>query len=99
VLVSTNPGLNKDPNLAMKDPYAEGWLCVIKAPEIATNVKNLLQGPITAPWMQNSVARLGAMVQQLTPALAQDGGLPIKGLLFHVEPDVQQQLTKEFFLT
>ena len=36
-------------------------------------------------WMQNSIARVSAMVQQLTPALAQDGGLPIKGLLFQVD--------------
>ena len=33
------------------------------------------------------------------PALAQDGGVPIKGLLFQVSPEVQQKLTKEFFLT
>jgi hypothetical protein len=33
------------------------------------------------------------------PALAQDGGLPVKGLLFELSPDAQQQLTKEFFLT
>lgn len=98
VLVSVNPALSRTPNVAVDDPYCEGWLCVIKAPEIATNMKNLLQGPITAPWMQNSVARLGAMVQPLTPALAQDGGLPVKGLLFQVEPAVQQQLAKEFFL-
>jgi hypothetical protein len=72
---------------------------VVKAPEIATNVKNLLQGTIVVPWMQNSLARIGAMVQQLTPALAQDGGLPVKGLLFQVDPSAREQLVKEFFLT
>jgi hypothetical protein len=49
--------------------------------------------------MQNSIARVGAMLQQLNPALAQDGGLPIKGLLFQVDASTQQQLAKEFFLT
>jgi hypothetical protein len=39
------------------------------------------------------------MVQQLTPALAQDGGLPIKGLLFQVDTSAREQLVKEFFLT
>jgi hypothetical protein len=72
---------------------------VVKAPEIATNVKNLLQGPVVLPWMQNSLARIGAMVQQLTPALAQDGGLPVKGLLFQVDNSTQHELVHEFFLT
>jgi hypothetical protein len=49
--------------------------------------------------MQNSLARVAAMVQQLTPALAQDGGLPVKGLLFQVDAGVQQKLVNEFFLT
>ena len=71
----------------------------MKAPEMATNLKNLMQGPVVAPWMQNSLARIGAMVQQLTPALAQDGGLPVKGLLFQVDSSTQHELVKEFFLT
>jgi hypothetical protein len=89
----------KDPNLVVEDPYKSGWLCVIKAPELAINAKNLLQGKIVAGWMQNSVARLGAKLQQLTPALAQDGGLPVKGLFFQVDARVREQLAKEFFLT
>ena len=39
------------------------------------------------------------MMQQLNPALAQDGGLPIKGMLFQVDAGARQQLVKEFFLT
>ncbi len=99
VLVSVNHAIGKNPNLVVEDPYVDGWLGVIKAPELKTNFKNLLQGPIVLPWMQNSLARLGDMVQQLTPALAQDGGLPVKGLLFQVDANTQQQLAKEFFLT
>ena len=99
VLVSVNHEVLKDPNLIVDDPYRNGWLCVVKAPEMTTNTRNLLRGPMVLPWMQNSLARLGAMVQQLTPALAQDGGLPVKGLFFQVDNGTQQQLTKEFFLT
>ena len=99
VLVSVNHEVLKNPNLIVDDPYKNGWLCVVKAPEIATNVKNLLQEPMVMAWMQNSLARVGAMIQQLNPALAQDGGLPVKGLLFQVDANTQQQLVKEFFLT
>jgi glycine cleavage system H lipoate-binding protein len=99
VLVSVNHEVLKNPNLIVDDPYKNGWLCVVKAPEMATNVRNLLQGPVVIPWMQNSLARIGAMVQQLTPALAQDGGLPVKGLLFQVDNSTQHELVREFFLT
>ena len=99
VLVSANHEVLKDPNLVVEDPYKNGWLCVVKAPELAINAKNLLQGAIVTAWMQNSIARLGATLQQLTPALAQDGGLPVKGMFFQVDAGVRQQLAKEFFLT
>jgi len=99
VMVSINHEVLKKPNLIVEDPYKNGWLCVVKAPEMAINVRNLLQGPVVTPWMQNSVARIGAMVQQLTPALAQDGGLPVKGLLFQVDESARHELVHEFFLT
>lgn len=99
VLVSVNHEVLKNPNLVTEDPYKNGWLCVIKAPELSINTKNLLQGPVVPAWMQNSIVRLGGMMQQLSPALAQDGGLPVKGMLFQVDDSVRQQLVKEFFLT
>ena len=99
VVVSINHEVLKDPNLVVEEPYSNGWLCVIKAPELAINAKNLLHGPLVPAWIQNSYARMGNMLQQLTPALAQDGGLPVRGLLFKVDLDVQHHLTREFFLT
>ncbi len=99
VLVSVNHEVLKNPNLVVEKPYKNGWLCVVKAPELGINTKNLLQGAIVTAWMQNSIARLAAKLQQLSPALAQDGGLPVKGLFFQVDASVQQQLAQEFFLT
>ena len=49
--------------------------------------------------MQNSLGRVRGMMQQLNPALAQDGGLPIKGMLFQVDASARPQLVKELFLT
>ncbi len=97
VLVSVNHEVLKNPNLIVDDPYKNGWLCVVKAPELSINVKNLLQGPIVPAWMQNSMARMGAMLQQLNPALAQDGGLPIKGLLFQVDASTRAATDQGIF--
>jgi glycine cleavage system H lipoate-binding protein len=99
VLVSINREVQKNPSLLAEDPYKNGWLGVVKAPELSINKKNLLQGPIVPAWMQESYARLNAMVQPTNPALAQDGGLPVKGAYFQVDSAVQRKLAKEFFLT
>jgi glycine cleavage system H lipoate-binding protein len=99
VIISVNNDVLKDPSLLTKDPYRNGWICVVKSPEMATNLNNLLQGALVAPWMQNSVRQLSAMTAKLAPAAAADGGLPVAGLLAHLEPGVQRSMIHEFFLT
>jgi hypothetical protein len=39
------------------------------------------------------------MLAPLSPALAQDGGLPVGGLLARVTPELREKLVKEFFLS
>ncbi len=99
VITSVNHEVIKNPMLAVDDPYRDGWVCVIKSPELSTNVKNLVQGTLVAPWMLNSMNSVRAMAQQLSPALAQDGGLPVKGLLSLLDPNSQRKLISEFFLS
>jgi len=98
VVTTVNANVLRDPASVVADPYKEGWICVIKAPDAGTNLKNLVQGPMVAAWMQNSVARLNAMAAA-EGATAQDGGVPIKGLLDHVSGELRQRIVKEFFLT
>jgi glycine cleavage system H lipoate-binding protein len=99
VVISVNHEVLKDPNLLVKDPYRNGWICVIKSPEISTNLNNLLKGTLVAPWMQNSMRRLSTMTAKLGVAAAADGGVPTAGLLAQCEPGVQRAMIREFFLT
>jgi glycine cleavage system H lipoate-binding protein len=99
VVIAVNPEVQRDPALLTKDPYKDGWVCVIKSPDITTNVNNLLRGQIVGPWMQNTLSRVGQMTAQMTGATAQDGGLPISGLLGKVEANIQRAMIREFFLT
>jgi glycine cleavage system H lipoate-binding protein len=84
--------VNKD---AAQDP---GLIAIVKSPDLVTNKKNLVQGGMVAPWLQNSVTRLNGMVAQLAPTMAADGGLPLSGLLARVAPELREKLAKEFFL-
>lgn len=99
VVVAINNDVVADPSLVTRDPYEHGWLATIKSPELAINQKNLVQGSMVAPWMQNSLARLNATLAQMQPALAQDGGIPVGGVLTQVTPELREKIVKEFFLS
>ena len=98
VITSVNRDAVEDPSVIGRDPYQAGWLAIVKSPDLVTNQKNLVQGGMVAPWLQNSVTRLNGMVTQLAPTMAADGGLPVAGLLQRVSPELRDQLAKEFFL-
>ena len=51
-----------------------------------------------APWMQNNLSHLKSLIAP-SPALAQDGGVPINGLLPRLAPELRQKVVQEFFLS
>jgi glycine cleavage system H protein len=73
VVVAVNDDVLRDPSVLTSDPYQNGWIAIVKSVDLKINQRNLIQGSMVAPWMQNNVARLSAMVSP-SPALAQDGG-------------------------
>jgi glycine cleavage system H protein len=97
VVTAVNNDVLQDPSLVTKDPYENGWIAMVKSPDLKVNQRNLIQGSMVAPWMQNNLARLNAMLAP-SPALAQDGGHPISGLLPQLAPEVRQKVVKEFFV-
>jgi glycine cleavage system H lipoate-binding protein len=99
VVSAVNDDVLRDPSLLTSDPYEHGWIAMVKAPDLKVNQRNLIQGSMVAPWMQNNAARLNAMLAGPAPALAQDGGAPIKGLLTQLNPELRQTVVKEFFLS
>ena len=98
VVTAVNHEVLQHADLITDDPYKNGWIAIVKSPDLAVNQKNLVQGAMVAPWLQQSIARLNGMLAQLSPAMAQDGGLPVKGLLSKVTPELRQKLVDEFFL-
>jgi len=99
VVISVNQEVMQDPDLLVKDPYKNGWICVVKAPEITTNLNNLMRGPLVGPWMENSARRLAALMAQTGVTATADGGLPVAGMLAQLDPNTQRAMVKEFFLT
>jgi len=98
VVTHINNDVIQSPELALRDPYKDGWIATFKAPDLQTNQRNLMQASMVAPWMHYNQNRLNAEIAKLTPALAQDGGVPVTGLLQQVPKDLRQRIITEFFL-
>lgn len=99
VVMAVNSDVLTEPDLLARDPYKNGWVATVKSPDLAINQKNLVQGPMVASWLQNSITRLNGILAQLSPALAQDGGQPLGGALGRLEPELKQRVIQEFFLS
>jgi len=98
VVTAINEKVLLDPSLITKDPYREGWVLMVQSPDLAINVKNLLRGSIVRSWMRTALEHVSNLATGYAPAFAQDGGLPIAGLLGVVDREVQREMIREFFL-
>lgn len=99
VVANINEVVLKDPSLSLKDPYGEGWLITVEAPDALTNFRNLLGGAAARNWMEEAAARLRTRIPSLVGAVAQDGGLAEADLTKHMPDPDWNALTREFFLT
>ena len=95
-----NESVMRDPELARKDPYGDGWLLTVQAPDSKINFRNLLGGTLARLWTEESALRLQKrMPMALAGALAQDGGVAVDDLTVHMPDEDWATLTKEFFLS
>jgi glycine cleavage system H lipoate-binding protein len=95
-----NEAVMKDPNLARKDPYGDGWLLTVQAPDSKINFRNLLGGALARLWTEESALRLRKkMPIAMASALAQDGGVAVDDIVAHMPDQDWATLTREFFLS
>jgi glycine cleavage system H protein len=95
MVVATNPAARV--GALETDPYGDGWLLRVQAPQFKRNARQLLSGSAARAWMEDVAKRLrAAIAPDLGPALA-DGGVPVAGIAGEVGPDVWRRIAKEFF--
>jgi glycine cleavage system H lipoate-binding protein len=94
-----NEAAVRNPEQARKDPYLEGWLVTVNAPDAKTNLRNLLSASLARLWIEQCAARLHAAMPLYAGALAQDGGIAVNDLTAHLPDPDWAELTKEFFLS
>ncbi len=93
-----NDAVLRDPEIARRDPYGEGWLLAVQSPDAKINFRNLLSGAVARRWMEEAVQRLIGRFPQLAGAVAQDGGIAVTDLTKELPDANWSKLTQEFFL-
>jgi len=94
-----NEAIVRNPKLALRDPYGEGWLLTVQAPDSKTSFRNLLGGALARWWTEESASRLQRHMPAFAGALAQDGGVAMDNLTNHIPDQEWLPLAKEFFLS
>ncbi len=96
-VLEINEAVLRNPELARTDPYGDGWLMLVNAPDTKIKFRNLLSGPLARLWTEEAAVRL---MRQLPhqPAMA-DGGLALDNLSAEVPLSEWMALTRSFFLT
>jgi glycine cleavage system H lipoate-binding protein len=94
-----NETVARDPKLALRDPYGEGWLVTVQSPDAKTNFRNLLGGALARWWTEESASRLQRKMPMALGALAQDGGVAMDDATAHIPGQDWMPIAKEFFLS
>jgi len=94
-----NETVARDPKLALRDPYGEGWLVTVQSPDAKTNFRNLLGGALARWWTEESASRLQRKMPMALGALAQDGGVAMDDATAHIPGQEWMPIAKEFFLS
>jgi glycine cleavage system H lipoate-binding protein len=98
-VTDVNDAAARNPELARRDPYGDGWLVTVQAPDAKINFRNLLGGTLARLWTESAALQLRNRMPALAGALAQDGGVAVDDLTAHMPDEDWAVITREFFLS
>ena len=98
-VLRVNPDLERDPDLAMDDPYGRGWVMQVRASHPSRDRRNLLSGTLAGRWMEDARERLERQLMALSGSVLQDGGEPVADLAHQLSAEEWEKLVGEFLLT
>jgi glycine cleavage system H protein len=97
-VVAVNEAVLAAPRLAAEDPYGEGWLLKVHAPDRQVWLRNLISGELARVWMQHTAERLSRLLAGGLGAVMADGGRPARGFAHALAQEEWEAVTRELFL-
>ncbi len=96
IIEAVNPKVLARPGLAHDDPYGEGWLMVVAATNLKSDLKNLVSGEGKGPWLEEESLRLLAMLEPSVGAALQSDRTIIDDVYGQYPELGWERLAKEF---
>ena len=99
VIVEVNSKVRENPELANREPYGDGWLFMVRTPDIKGAAKKLMTDTESLNWINSEVNQLEGMIEEVAGPLAADGGY-LQNDIYGNLPDLGwKNLTKTFLKT
>jgi glycine cleavage system H lipoate-binding protein len=99
VIVEVNNRVRENPELVNQAPYEQGWLFMVRPPDIKKNARRLIEDTNTMNWMSEEITRLEKMIEEVAGPLAADGGHLADDIYGHLPDLGWKRLTKSFLRT
>ena len=99
VIMEVNSKARENSRMVNEKPFEDGWLFMVRTPDIKGTVKNLMADTESLDWMNGEVNRLEEMIEEVGGPLATDGG-HLAGDIYGNFPELGWgNLTKAFLKT
>lgn len=99
VIMEVNSKVRENPEHANREPYGDGWLFMVRTPDIKKAAKKLMDDTASLGWMNGEVAKLENMIEETVGPMAADGGFLAKDIYGNVPDLGWANLTKTFLKT
>ncbi len=74
VIVEVNSKVRENPEIANREPYGDGWLFMVRTPDVKKTIKKLMKDKDSLNWINDEVSKLEDMIEEVAGPLAADGG-------------------------
>ena len=99
VIMEVNSKVRENPKLANHEPYSEGWLFMVRTPDIKGTMKKLMVDQDSLTWMNGEVKNLETMIEEVAGPLAADGGYLADDIYGNLPGLGWSNLTQKFLKT
>ena len=99
VVTAINVNLRDDARHIEQDPYADGWILKVDAPDLRTDLKNLMIGKETESFLEKESDDLFRIIEETAGPLAADGGDIGSNLFGNLPAMGWERLTHRFLRT
>jgi len=99
VIVEVNANVRENPGVANREPYGDGWLFMVRTPDIKASMSNLMTDTKSLSWMNAEVQNLEDMIEDVAGPLAADGGHLAEDIYGNLPQLGWDNLTRRFLKT